>query len=368
MRISTTLSAEQFVRFLLDFCKNNSEFTHCFITLTEENGNELVFHSFKLNELDYFHIPDNFCGTCELSPSFHHTVAMLPDNVVEQIALNSPIYPSTVLKAMLNDRELLSGRGEFFFTLTIDCKQNANSDATPVIEFEDNNLTRSIHNWDKSFRGAGIDAISVAAGRKLEYAFEPTPTIQDFLNSLTRNGISVTCADCGGAFLGAAPCISPECRERRKREKDDYANKIGSIRESLLTKVAAGELETWTEINAWIEGIDVHPSTIYGQPSDYCRNYRRSVVKAYWDSHPNERKPIDRQAQNYLDQAESLLNEAKKLQSDLDSLPSFSFFKGAKLAEQKDSLGVEIARITKEAHSIMKEREALLEQLKNIPK
>ena len=212
MKVAVDLPLRELLRDSLNYFATTPALNVVSLRYTSRDGED---HEKYLSDASSFQmggvldtwLPDGLTTKLEVQVSTNLIPTTLPDDIVEIIALNSPLYPSTIRDAILSDRELADGgkSGRFGLRIVSFELRNSSDEGTAIFTFDDFRYNES-YIWPNNFRGSGITAISHTIGKQVEYSYEPEPAIKDYLDSLRQAGRKVTCPTCGEPFIGEIPC------------------------------------------------------------------------------------------------------------------------------------------------------------------
>ncbi len=314
-------------------------------------------------------LPDGLTTKLEVQVNTNLIPTTLPDDVVEIIALNSPLYPSTIRDMILSDRELAdggkSGRfGSHFLSFEL---RNSSDEGATVFTFYDDWYDKVGTN-PSSFRGAGITAVSHTIGKQIEYLYEPEPSIKDFLDSLRQAGRKVTCPICGTPFTGEVPCMTPLCVQARKQEDEDYARHRSEFQEWLINETREGRINSAVELEKCKEKLKAEYPDAVGLIAGATRSAIKQVIAAYWEANADLKAIVEEEAEKYAHEAIECDREAKRLADELNSLPRFQAFRQWGAQSTKGRTRKSIEKATDDAKRLREKRDKVLDQLKRLPK
>lgn len=314
-------------------------------------------------------LPDGLTTKLEIQVSTNLIPTTLPDDVVEIIALNSPLYPSTIRDMILSDRELADGgkSGRFGLRIVSFELRNSSDEGTAIFTFDDFRYNES-YIWPNNFRGSGITAISHTIGKQVEYSYEPEPAIKDYLDSLRQAGRKVTCPTCGEPFIGEIPCMTPLCVQARKQEAEDYARHRSEVQEWLINETREGRINSAVELEECKGKLKAEYPDAAGLIAGATRSAIKQVIAAYWEANADLKAIVEEKAEKYAHEASECDREAKRLADELNSLPSFKLFGNGALKAQKDEIAKGIDKATENAKRFREKRDKVLDQLKRLPK
>ncbi len=314
-------------------------------------------------------LPDDLTSKLAVQVSTNLIPTTLPDDVVEIIATNSALYPSTIRDLILSDRKLADGgkNGRFGSRILSFELRVSNEDGASIFVFDDCRYTET-HVWPLNFRGSGISAISQAIGKQVEYSYEPEPTIKDFLDSLHQAGHKLTCPTCGAPFAGKIPCMTPLCVRTRKQEAEDYDRHRSEVQKWIINETREGRINSAAELEECKEKLKAEHPDAAGLIAGAFRNAIKQVIATYWEANPDLKAIVDEKAEKYANEANAYDREAKRLADELDSLPGFKLFGNGALKAQKDELEKGIEKATEDAKRHREKRDKVLDQLKRLPK
>lgn len=314
-------------------------------------------------------LPDGLTTKLEVQVSTNLVPTTLPDDVVETIALNSSLYPSTIRDAILSDRELADGgkSGRFGSRILSFELRNGSDEGTAIFTFDDFRYNES-YIWPLNFRGSGITAISHAIGKQVEYSYEPEPAIKDYLDSLRQAGHKVTCPICDAPFIGEIPCMTPQCVEYRKKEAEDYKRHRSQLQEWLINEAREGHINSSREYNSCRKKLQADYPDAEILISGAFNRAAGQVIDAYWEANADLKAIVEEEAEKYTHEAIECDREAKRLADELNSLPGFKLFGNGALKAQKDELAKSIEKATDDAKRLREKRDKVLDQLKRLPK
>lgn len=314
-------------------------------------------------------LPDGLTTKLEVQITTNLIPTTLPDDVVEIIALNSSLYPSTIRNVILSDRELAHGgkSGCFGSRILSFELRNGSDEGTTVFTFDDCRYNES-YIWPLNFRGAGITAISQSIGKQVEYSYEPEPAIKDYLDSLRQAGRKVTCPTCGEPFIGEIPCMTPLCVRTRKQEAEDYDRHRSEVQKWIINETREGRINSAAELEECKEKLKAEHPDAAGLIAGAFRSAIKQVIATYWEANPDLKAIVDEKAEKYANEANAYDREAKRLADELDSLPGFKLFGNGALKAQKDELEKGIEKATEDAKRHREKRDKVLDQLKRLPK
>lgn len=314
-------------------------------------------------------LPDGLTTKLEVQVRTNLIPTTLPDDIVEIIALNSFLYPSTIRNMILSDRELADGgkSGRFGSRILSFELRNGSNEGTTVFTFDDCRYNES-YIWPLNFRGSGITAISQSVGKQVEYSYEPEPTIKDYLDSLRQDGRKVACPTCGEPFVGEIPCMTPLCVQARKQEAEDYARHRSEVQEWLINETREGRINSAVEFEKCQKKLKAEYPDAAALIAGAFGRAIKQVIAAYWEANPDLKAIVDEEAEKYANEASACDREAKRLADELDSLPGFKLFGNGALKAQKDELAKGIEKATEDAKRHREKRDKVLDQLKRLPK
>lgn len=314
-------------------------------------------------------LPDGLTTKLEVQVSTNLVPTTLPDDVVETIALNSSLYPSTIRDVILSDRELADGgkSGRFGSRILSFELRNGSDEGTTIFTFDDFRYNES-YIWPLNFRGSGITAISHAIGKQVEYSYEPEPAIKDYLDSLRQAGHKVTCPICNAPFIGEIPCMTPQCVEYRKKEAEDYKRHRSQLQEWLINEAREGHINSSREYNSCRKKLQAEYPDAEILISGAFNRAAGQVIDAYWEANADLKAIVEEEAEKYTHEAIECDREAKRLADELNSLPGFKLFGNGALKAQKDELAKSIEKATDDAKRLREKRDKVLDQLKRLPK
>lgn len=311
----------------------------------------------------------DFKSKLEISVSTNLIPTLLPDNVVEAIAMNSNLYPSTIRNVIVSDIELADGGRSSRFgnrQVSFELRYDSSREAT-TFTFDDYWYDK-VGTIPSSFRGPGITAISHTIGKQIEYSYEPEPSIKDFLDSLRQAGRKVTCPICGTPFIGEVPCMTPRCVEQRKREAEDYERHRSEVQEWLVNEAREGRINSSREYESRRKKLQAEYPDAEILISGAFRRAAGQVIDAYWEANADLKAIVEEEAEKYAHEAIECDRKAKRLADELDSLPGFKLFGNGALKAQKDELEKGIEKATEDAKRHREKRDKVLDQLKRLPK
>lgn len=314
-------------------------------------------------------LPDGLTTKLEVQVRTNLIPTPLPDDIVEIIALNSSLYPSTIRNMILSDRELADGgkSGRFGSRILSFELRNGSDEGTTVFTFDDCRYNES-YIWPLNFRGSGITAISQSVGKQVEYSYEPEPTIKDYLDSLRQDGRKVACPTCGEPFVGKIPCMTPLCVQARKQEAEDYTRHRSEVQEWLINETREGRINSAVEFEKCQKKLKAEYPDAAALIAGAFGRAIKQVIAAYWEANPDLKAIVDEEAEKYANEANACDREAKRLADELDSLPGFKLFGNGALKAQKDELAKGIEKATEDAKRHREKRDKVLDQLKRLPK
>lgn len=322
----------------------------------------------KKESLDSW-LPNDFKSKLEISVSTNLIPTLLPDNVVEAIAMNSNLYPSTIRNVIVSDIKLADGGRSSRFgnrQVSFELRYDSSREAT-TFTFDDYWYDK-VGTIPSSFRGPGITAISHTIGKQIEYSYEPEPSIKDFLDSLRQAGRKVTCPICGTPFIGEVPCMTPRCVEQRKREAEDYERHRSEVQEWLVNEAREGRINSSREYESRRKKLQAEYPDAEILISGAFRRAAGQVIDAYWEANADLKAIVEEEAEKYAHEAIECDRKAKRLADELDSLPGFKLFGNGALKAQKDELEKGIEKATEDAKRHREKRDKVLDQLKRLPK
>lgn len=325
--------------------------------------------SFQMDGVLDTWLPDGLTTKLEVQVRTNLVPTTLPDDVVEIIALNSPLHPSTIRDAILSDRELADGgkNGRFGLRILSFELRNGSDEGTTVFTFDDFRYNES-YIWPLNFRGSGITVISHTIGKQVEYSYEPEPAIKDYLDSLRQAGRKVTCPTCGEPFIGEIPCMTPLCVQARKQEAEDYARHRSEVQEWLINETREGRINSAVEFEKCKKKLKAEYPDAAVLIAGAFGSAIKQVIAAYWEANPDLKAIVDEKAEKYANEANACDREAKRLADKLDSLPGFKLFGNGALKAQKDELAKGIEKATEDAKRHREKRDKVLDLLKRLPK
>lgn len=374
MKVAIDLPLRELLQTTLDYFATTPALDVVSLRYTSRDGEDHEKYlgdasSFQMGGVLDAWLPDDLTTKLEVNVTTNLIPTTLPDDVVEIIALNSPLYPSTIRNAILSDRELADGgkNGRFGSRILSFELRNGSEEGTTVFTFDDFRYNES-YIWPLNFRGSGITAISQSIGKQVEYSYEPEPAIKDYLDSLRQAGRKVTCPTCGEPFIGEIPCMTPLCVQTRKREAEDYARHRSEVQEWLINETKEGRINSAVELEECKEKLKAEYPDAAGLIAGASRSAIKQVIAAYWEANPDLKAIVDEEAEKYANEANACDREAKRLADKLDSLPGFKLFGNGALKAQKDELAKGIEKATEDAKRHREKRDKVLDQLKRLPK
>lgn len=374
MKVAIDLPLRELLQTALDYFATTPALDVVSLRYTSRDGDDHEKYlrdasSFQMGGVLDTWLPDGLTTKLEVQITTNLIPTTLPDDVVEIIALNSSLYPSTIRNVILSDRELAdggkSGRfGSHFLSFEL---RNSSDEGATVFTFYDDWYDKVGTN-PSSFRGAGITAVSHTIGKQIEYLYEPEPSIKDFLDSLRQAGRKVTCPICGTPFTGEVPCMTPRCVEQRKQEAEDYERHRSQLQEWLINEAREGRINSSREYESRRKKLKAEYPDAGGLISGAFRDAVGQVIDAYWEANADLKAIVEEEAEKYAHEAIECDREAKRLADELNSLPGFKLFGNGALKAQKDELAKSIEKATDDAKRLREKRDKVLDQLKRLPK
>lgn len=374
MKVAVNLPLHELLRASLDFFATTPALNVISLSYTSRDGED---HEKYLRDTSSFQmggaldswLPDDLTSKLAVQVSTNLIPTTLPDDVVEIIATNSALYPSTIRDLILSDRKLADGgkNGRFGSRILSFELRVSNEDGASIFVFDDCRYTET-HVWPLNFRGSGISAISQAIGKQVEYSYEPEPTIKDFLDSLHQAGHKLTCPTCGAPFAGKIPCMTEHCVAARNQAEKDYVRHKSEIQEWLVSETREGRINSVAELEACKKKLTIEfPDAEYLIAGAFRPAVKR-IIEAYWEANADLKAIAEKEAGKYAHEAFVYEQEVKRLTDELESLPSFKLFGNGKLKEQRADLAKKIEQATDEAKKLRSKRDNVLAQLKSLPR
>lgn len=373
MRVAVDLPLRDLLHEAVDFFASTRAFQFAILRYVQDGIEEQKFLNnaadVQKKELLDSWLPNDLKSKLEVSVSTNLIPTLLPDSVVEVIAMNSILYPSTIRNVIASDIELAhDGQSSCFGNRQVSFDLRAGSSCETTTFTFDDYWYDKVGTHPSSFRGAGITAVSGAVGKHIEYSYESEPSIKDFLDSLRQTGRKVTCPICGTPFIGEVPCMTPKCIQARKQEAEDYTRHRSEVQKWLINEAREGRINSAVEFEDCKQKLKAEYPDAEVLIHHAFRLAAGQVIDAYWEANADLKAIVEEEAEKYAHEAIECDREAKRLADELNSLPGFKLFGNGALKAQKDELAKCIEKTIDDAKRLREKRDKVLDQLKRLPK